>query len=386
MSVPIVYMITGLSTGGSETALANLLARLDHNRFLPTVVCLKDGRTRIGDEIRSLNVPVIDLDLVNPARIGALWRLYTFLHETRPSIVHAWLFHAVVLARLVGRMAGVPIVISSRQNINLGSPFRETVNRMTIGTDDRVIAVSEAARRVDIERGGAAPEKVVVVYNGIDIGLYPPVTPRMRADARSALALPPGTKLVGTVARLHPSKGVDDLVRAAARVLARVPDARFVVVGDGKQRAALDRLAGKLGVAERVLFLGERRDVPFLLAGLDLFVLSSREEGMGIVLLEAMASGVPVVATAAGGIVEVVENTVSGLLVPPGDVDRLAESIISMLNDRALADRMAKNGRRRVAEMFSIETTVERTEKLYEELLEVKLGERRVSGKGPKER
>jgi glycosyltransferase involved in cell wall biosynthesis len=382
MSVSIVYMITGLSTGGSETALARLLARLNRDRFRPTVVCLKDGETPIGAEIRSLDTPVLDLHLVHPARIGALWHLYSLLRETRPSIVHAWLFHAVVLGRLVGRMARVPIVISSRQNINLGSPVREIVNRMTIGIDDQVIAVSEAARRVDIERGGAKPEKVVVIYNGVDLCDYPPLTPDMRAEARSALGFPLGTKLVGTVARLHPSKGIDDLIKAAARVLARVPDTRFLVVGDGKQRAALKRLTDELGLAERVLFLGERHDVPFLLAGLDLFVLSSREEGMGIALLEAMASGIPVVATAVGGVVEAVEDTVSGLLVPRGDVDRLAESIISMLNTPELAAEMAKNGRRRVEAMFSIDTTVERTEQVYEELLERKLGLRQVDGRG----
>ncbi len=370
-------MITGLATGGSETALESLLARLDRDRFSPTVVCLKDGNTRIADEIRALNVPVIDLGLVSPARAGALWRLYTLLAEQRPLIIHAWLFHAVVVARLLGRMTGVPIVISARRNINLGSPFREMVNRMTIGADERVIALSEAARRVEIERGGAAPDNVTVVHNGIDIGLYPPLTPRMRADARSRLALPPAATLVGTVARLHPSKGVDDFVRAAGRVLAKVPGARFVVVGDGKERAALDRLAGELGIPDKVHFVGERSDVRSLLAGLDLFVLASREEGLGTALLEAMAAGVPVVATSVGGIVEVVEDSVSGILAPPGDVDRLADSIVTMLDNRELADRLAKNGRRRVTEMFSIEATVEKTQKLYEELLETKLGQRR---------
>jgi glycosyltransferase involved in cell wall biosynthesis len=386
MGVPIVYVITGLATGGSETALESLLARLDRDRFQPTVVCLKSGNTRIGDEIRSLNVPVIDLDLVSPARVGALWRLYTLLVEQRPFIIHAWLFHAVVAARLLGRMTGVPIIISARRNINLGSPFRETVNRMTIGADERVIALSEAARRVEIERGGAAPDKITVIYNGIDIGLYPPVTPRMRADARSRLALPPAAALIGTVARLHPSKGVDDFVRAAARVLVRLPGARFVVVGDGGERTALDRLADELGIADKVHFVGERSDVRLLLAGLDLFVLASREEGLGTALLEAMAAGVPVVATSVGGIVEVVEHSVSGILAPPGDVDRLADSIVTMLDDRELADRLSKNGRQRIAEKFSIETTVEKTQRLYDELLEARLGKQWMSRRVPEER
>lgn len=373
MSVRIVYLITGLSTGGSETALAMLLARLDRDRFHPTVVCLKNGDTPIGAEIRSLDIPVLDLDLVRPARIGALWRLYSLFHDTRPEIVHAWLFHAVVVARLLGRMAGVPIVISARQNVNLGSPFRDMVNRLTIGTDDQVIAVSEAARRVDIERAGAAREKVVVVYNGVDLGAYPPVTPQMRAEARSALGLPSGIKLVGTVARLHPSKGIDCLITAAAQVLARLPHTRFLVVGDGTERAALERLARELGIADRLFFLGERRDVSFLLPGLDLFVLPSREEGMGIALIEAMASGVPVVATATGGIVEVVEDTVSGFLVPPGDANALAATIISALNAPRLADQMSTNARQRVAAMFSINTTVRRTQEIYEALLKEKL-------------
>jgi len=163
------------------------------------------------------------------------------------------------------------------------------------------------------------------------------------------------------------------LITAAAEVLARVPDARFLLVGDGTERVALERLARELGIAERVFFLGERRDVSFLLAGLDLFVLPSREEGMGIVLIEAMASGVPVLATATGGIVEVVEDTVSGFLVPPGDANALAESIISVLNAPRMADEMSKNARQRVAAMFSIDTMVRRTQEIYEGLLTEKL-------------
>jgi glycosyltransferase involved in cell wall biosynthesis len=196
----------------------------------------------------------------------------------------------------------------------------------------------------------------------------------MRAAARGALGLPDGVKLVGTVARLHPSKGIDGLIAAAARVVTRLPHTRFLLVGDGTERAALERLAHELGIAEHIVFLGERRDVRFLLAGLDLFVLPSREEGMGIVLIEAMATGIPVVATATGGIVEVVEDGVSGFLVPRGDANALAESIILALSAPGRAEQVSANARRRAAAMFSIDTTVHRTEQIYEELLREKLG------------
>jgi glycosyltransferase involved in cell wall biosynthesis len=373
MTVRVVHLITDLSTGGSQTALARLVSRIDRARFEPSVICLKNGDTPLAGAIRSMDVPVADLELTSPARLGGLVRLYRLLDDARPAIVHAWLFHAVFAARVLARMTGVPVVISARRNINLGSPLRELLNRWTAGLDDRVVAVSEAARGIEIARGGAPPEKVIVIPNGVDPASSIRSNASARSEVREALGVPPDSRLVATAGRLHPAKGIDCFLRASAIVSETRPHARFLVVGDGPDRAALERLSQDLGIRAKTLFLGERTDLSSLLAGIDLFVLASREEGMPNVVLEAMAAGLPVVATAAGGTAEIIENGTSGFLVPPGETAGIAAAAGKLLDDPSAASQIAAAALRRVAESFSIETTVRRTQDLYEELLRQKL-------------
>lgn len=372
MRVRVLHVITDLSTGGSQVALSRLLSRIDRERFDPFVVCLKNGNTPLAAQIRALDIPVVDLKMTGPSRIGGLARMYRVFEEIRPAIVHAWLFHAVFAARLIARMTGVPIVISSRRNINLGSALRETLNRATAGFDDRVIAVSEAAKKTETERSAVPAEKVIAIPNGVDVASIARSNAPARAALRRGLRLPPDATVFLTAGRLHPSKGIDDFLRAAAIVAARRPAARFLVAGGGPDRAALERLAADLRIEAKTLFLGDRRDLPSLLAGIDVFVLASREEGMPNVLIEAMAAELPVVATAAGGSAEVIAHRSTGLLVPPGDVDAIAEAACAMLDDAAGAAAMAASARQSVAASFSIDTTVRRTQDLYEELLREK--------------
>jgi len=187
-----------------------------------------------------------------------------------------------------------------------------------------------------------------------------------RPALRKELTRMPQQPLILTVARLdNRHKGLDFLVSAAALV----PGAQFVIAGEGPDRAILESQAKSLGVADRVILLGHRSDIPDLLATCDLFVLPSFFEGLPVSVVEAMASGKPVVATAIGGTDEAVENGVTGLLVPPGDAVRLAEAIRAVLADAALAARMGSAGRRRAQEEFSAEMMIRRTEALYDELL-----------------
>ena len=372
--VRVLHVITDLSTGGSQMALWTLLSRIDRDRFDPFVVCLKNGNTPLAEKIRSLYVPVVDLELSSPRRISRLLRLYRFIHDARPAIVHAWLFHAVFASRLIARMTGVPIVISARRNINLGSPLREKLNRWTAGLDDRVIAVSEAARRIEIGRTGVSAEKVIVIPNGVEVRHRIRSCESGRSGFRSRFGFPSESRVIATAGRLHPSKGIDDFLRAAAIVSRRHPEARFIIAGDGPERAALEQLSIELGLAPTTLFLGNLRNIDLcvLLTGIDIFALASREEGMPNAVLEAMATALPVVATAIGGTPEIIEHDVSGLLIPPGDVGALAASIEALLENPAKAAAMATAARHRVAESFSIETMVRRTQDLYEELLREK--------------
>ena len=362
--VSVIHLITELDRGGAQMALCRLLRHTDRQQYASHILCLYNGDKVVAQQIRQLGIPVTDLSMSAPWRLDALWRLYRILRKERPSILHCWMFHANMIGRLVGRLAGVPIVITARRNVEIGGPRREQIKRYTRHLDDAVIAVCELARQVEIERTGVAPDKVVTVYNGIDLPAS--TSPARATPLNSELGLPPEAVVVICVSRLHPQKGHDDLLAAWRRVTAVHPNAHLLIVGDGERRAELAKLAA--GQAN-THFTGQRNDVPDLMALSDLLVLPSLWEGLPNVVLEAMGAGLPVVATAVGGTPELVINHETGLLVPPRDPDALAQAILTLLRDPDLARRMGQNGRRRVAEQFTIERMTEQTEALYNRLL-----------------
>jgi glycosyltransferase involved in cell wall biosynthesis len=367
--ISILHLITELDTGGAQKALARLLARLDRERFAPHVACLYNGDRAVAQEIRQLGIPVTDLGMTAQWRLDALWRLYRLLRREQPVILHAWMFHANLLARTVGRLAGVPLILTSRRNVHIGPPVREHLKRLTASWDTRSIAVCELARQVEIERAGAAPDNVIVICNGIDAGRFPILTPEARTTARRHLGVPADVPVLGAVGRLHPQKGLPDLLSAFQVLKSPRPKAHLLIVGDGECRVDLGRQVQQRHLAGAVTFTGQRDDVPQLLALMDVFVLASHWEGLPNVVLEAMAAGLPVVATTVGGTPEVVVDGVTGFLVPPRDPEALADAILRLLRDPDLRRRMGEAGRARVAEHFSVEQMVGKTEALYEQLL-----------------
>jgi len=369
MPIPFLHLITELDTGGAQKALARLLAHLDRTRFTPHVACLYNSDKAVAQEIRALGVPVTDLGMTAKWRWDAFWRLYRLLRRERPTILHSWMFHANVPGRVIGRLAGVPIIITSRRNVEIGGEMRERLLRWTAGLDDKVIAVCELARRAQIERTHAAPQNVVTVHNGLDVAEFGTLNPEARATTREAFGIPPTAPLVGSVGRLHPQKDFATLLKAMVCVRDRLPDAHLLLVGDGDLKPELVSQARSLELAQTVTFAGHRTDIPEILSAVDLLVLPSLWEGLPNALLEAMAAGLPVVATAVGGTPEVVVDGVTGFLVPPRDPQALADAILRLLRNPELRQRMGEAGRARVAAHFSIEQMVHKTEALYEQLL-----------------
>ncbi len=369
MPVPILHLITELSTGGAQKALARLLACMDQQRFDSAVVCLYNGDKAVAQEIRALNIPVTDLGMSAKWRLDALWRLYRLLRRERPVILHTWMFHANIPGRVLGRLAGVPIIISSERTMGQEGPIRRWLNRTTAPLTDRVVCVSKSVADFAARVIGIPPAKLVVIPNGIPLGDF---RPGDQAKARATLEMPPSALVVGAVGRLQPVKGIHYLLEAFARLASDHPEAILLLVGDGPQRAQLERLARHVGGSERVCFLGSRSDVPRLLQAMDIFVLPSIWEGMPNAALEAMAAGLPTVATAVGGTPEVVVDGVTGLLAPPCNPDALAQAIARLLRNPDLRRKMGQAGQERVEQHFSIKETVRRTETLYEALLREK--------------
>lgn len=371
--IDIVYFITELNIGGAEKVLVHFLRELDPSRYRPLVVCLYGSDGAIGDELRAQGIRVVDLGMSAQWRLDAFWRLVRLLRKVRPQILHSSLFHANVLGRLAGRLAGVPIIISCRQNISLGAQWREWVNRATVGLDDRVIAVCELARQIEIAQAHLPPAKVVTIYNAVDPSVLDAAKAKTAggSEQASGALLPrrsPNTLLIGTACRFHPQKGLSHLLAAFAQLVQHSVDVQLVLVGDGELRRELEAQAHALGLDERVTFTGFRRDVPAILAQLDLFVLPSLWEGLPMVLLEAMSARLPVVATHVGGTPELVRDGDTGLLVPPGDAAALADAMHFLLVQDDVRRIMGHRSRQRVETEFSAAQAVDKTTALYETL------------------
>jgi glycosyltransferase involved in cell wall biosynthesis len=372
--IKVMYLITDLKFGGAQTLLLELLKRLDRKRYLPQVACLFGGDSPLGKQIQASDVPLTDLRMHAWWRLDALWRLYRLLRKERPAILHASLFHAIFAARVTGRLAGTPVILSWRHNVNIGGRAREWVNRVTAPLDDGVIAVSEKARQAEIRAASVPADKVRLIYNGIDPKSYAIEKGRSMAQHRTLLrhelGIPAQAFLIGAVGRLHPQKGLSVLLEAFAAVLEQIPQAWLVLVGEGELHADLENRASALGISDSTTFAGRREDIPAVLSTLDVFVLPSLWEGLPMALLEAMATGLPVIATEVGGTPEVVVDGETGILIPADDVKSLEQAICILL-DENLRQRLGQAGQARVRKLFSIQHLVEQMEALYAEQLVV---------------
>ena len=381
--IRVAQILATGTNGGAQEHLWSLLSRLDRTRYDVEVVAFSDGSG--ARRIRALGFPVT---VISEADEGeALRQLVDHLLSHPPEIIHNHMFRAEVLgtrAALALGEAGSPrpyvmgTVHSSR--IRSGEDRQLLVNLTP--HMDRLIAVSRAIV-LKLEAEGRRGPPVELIYNGVDLDRYNHQEACCTLPEEYGFA--PGTRMVGVVARLEPEKGHATLLEAWPKVLARVPEARLLVVGEGSRREALEAQARALGLAgadcqgdacvgtrrarpgATVIFTGRREDVPAVTAALDVAVLPSYREAQGMVILEAMALGRPVVATNVGGIPEMVEHERTGLLVPPHDPGALVAAIVRLLEDHPLADTLARNAHDLVHDLFCIERMVESVQTLYDE-------------------
>lgn len=369
--IAVVHVIGGGEFGGAERHVLNLVTRLDPAAFAPRVACGYEGR--LARTLREAGVPVF----VPPRGLGGLPALAAELRAAGAAVVHTHGVRGNFFGRLAAWEAGTPAIVTTvHSHFDLDYPevAKRTAYRLLEGLTapavTRFVAVSKALAALLVRRG-TDPGRIRVIPNGVDTGVFRP-DPAAPARLRALAGAGEGARLVGVVARLHPVKGHDLFLRAAAALLGGppdLPDVRFLVVGAGEPayRRELEALAARLGLGPRVAFLGERADVPALLAGLDVAVVPSRFEGFSLSVLEAMACGVPVVATAVGAVPEIVVDGANGLLVPGGDAVKLAGAVGALLRDRALAGRLARAGLE-TAGRYTVEAFARRTEALYREL------------------
>lgn len=382
----VYKFVTQFGVGGTEMQVLGLAEQFDPTLFSLSFGCMRrQGATEreYGDRGWSIS----EYPIKRFASFGAgrqMVRLARELRARKPLVMHSYNFYANVFSLPAARLAGVPCIIASIRDMGVYmTPMQLRVQRWVCGLADRIVVNADAVRDWLVEDGYAAG-KIHVIRNGARMPLFNAASARSRV--RAELGIPSAAKVVMMVSRLNPQKGVEHLLEAVPAILARVPDAWFVIVGDvvldsRAREAAYARLlasrARELGVAERVVFTGLRRDIPYLLAAADLSVLPSLSEGLPNSVIEAMAAGLPVVATEVGGIPELIRPGRCGLLVPPGDAAALVESVTAVLINPFLAKRLGEAARFRIQTGFSFEKMFQETVTLYRTVLAEKEQDRR---------
>ncbi|MFI5253974.1 MAG: glycosyltransferase [Candidatus Limnocylindrales bacterium] len=381
--IRVLQLLATGGNGGAQEHAWSLVQGMAMDRYDVEIVCLSDGPSVRRFEKAGYRTTVIDASDDRQA----VARLLALMLERPPQVIHEHMYRAEVVgtrAALELAECGLPrpYIISTVHSSRVRSTEdRELLCALTVHMD-RLIAVSKAIVAKIAAEGRVGPP-VELIYNGVDLSRYD------RTEACCTLpeeyGFPEGTPMVGVVARLEPEKGHDTLLAAWPRVLARVPQARLLIVGEGSRCDALKEQAEVLGLmgdpctgptcvgtrgarpGAKVVFTGRREDVPAVTAALDVAVLPSYREALGLVVLEAMALSRPVVATNVGGIPEMIEDERTGLLVPAHDPDALAAAIVRLLTDHPLADTLARAGHDLVHERFCVERMVQTIETLYDE-------------------
>jgi glycosyltransferase involved in cell wall biosynthesis len=375
--IRVVEILATGTNGGAQEHLYGLLSRIDRERYDASVVALSAGSgTR---KIARLGIPVLVIEDKDDDL--AVEMLAANLAATCPDIVHNHMYRAEIVGTRAALLAGErlgrrPYVVTTVHSSRIRSTEdRATVKALTPSMD-RLIAVSQSiVRKIADERGGLAP--VSLIYNGVDLDRYEHQEPCCTLHEEYGMA--PDAQIVGVVARLEPEKGHPTLLEAWPAVLRSCPEAYLLIVGEGSQREALERQAEDLRIGHRVVFTGRRDDIPAVTAALDVAVLPSYREAQGLTILEAMALTRPVVASNVGGIPEMIQDGVTGLLVPPHDADALSTAIVRLLSDHPLADMLARAGHDMVHDRFCIQLMVRSIEDIYDE------GARVVRGGDPAE-
>jgi glycosyltransferase involved in cell wall biosynthesis len=382
-----IYRIIGrLVVGGPAIHAINLNLGMNSNRFESVLVCgiENPGEHSLIDDAHSRGLkPLVIPEVVSeanlkPRDIKALLKLYRLFRREQPHIVHTHTAKAGFIGRLAACLARVPIVVHTYHGHILHgyySPFKSWIlrrmERILSCLTDRLIAVSGQVKSDLICYHVAPPEKIVVIPLGLEL------KPFVDCDAhggafRNELGLNNGHRLVGIVGRMVPVKNHRLFLDAAASVAAEEPVARFVVVGDGPLRQDMEQHALALGIGDRVLFTGWRRDMPKIYADLDVLVVSSNNEGTPVSAIEAMAARCPVVATRVGGVPDLVRDGETGYLVPAEDAEALSAAILRILEDPQTASRMAKTARAIAVQRFNTDRLIADIERLYVDLLKEK--------------
>jgi len=373
----IVHVVYRFAVGGLENGVVNLINRLPQDRWRHGVIALTDVSPDFTRRIESADVQYVPLHKPQGHLVPLYPRLFRVFRRLRPAIVHTRNL-AALEATLPAWSAGVPVRVHGEHGWDTpdlhGSSARQRWTRRVYRPFvTSYVALSRHLQDYLHQGVGIPSGRITQIYNGVDAARFHR-TSAQRAVIPGCPFADPGLWLIGTVGRMEAVKDPANLARAFVRSIERDPTARsrlrLVMVGDGSRRGEVERILDEGGVRDLGWLAGERNDVPDVMRGLDCFVLPSLAEGVSNTILEAMASGLPVIATQVGGNAELVEDQLTGRLVPPGDSEALATRILDYSHHPDVARRHGKAGRNRVERQFSLDRMVVDYERLYRQLLE----------------
>jgi glycosyltransferase involved in cell wall biosynthesis len=370
----VLFLLTSMPVGGAETLLVNLVRKLDRSRFLPEIACLKE-RGPLGEELAG-EIPVHSELLRSKYDPRVVSRLKNLIQQRRiDAVITVGAGDKMFWGRIAARLAGIPVILSALHSTGWPDGVGR-LNRLLTRWTDGFIAVAAAHGRHLREHERFPAEKVFVIPNGID-------TTRFRFDrcarerVREDLQLDAEAPVCGIVAALRPEKNHELFLAAASRVIQQLPEARFVIVGDGPQRSRLERMAQLLNLSHAVRFAGTRSDIPDLLAAFDLFALTSHNEANPVSILEAMSIALPVVATRVGSVAEMVLHGETGEIVSADDARGMTDAWLRILSDRKLAAALGSSGRKQVEQFGSLRSMVSGYEELIESIYRRKVSVKR---------
>ncbi len=367
--------------GGFETKLDRLIRYFDKKKFELTLMLVypyykakkldESVRTQYRSFLSWSSIATEELFMKRRYDFFVLFRVAQFIRKYRADVLYFFALGAgTFIAPVSGKLARVPCMIRANDTIIKGlyPGVLKFLDRILIHFIDRIIVPSLFLKNLMVEELGTKPSKFTVIPNAIDLS---PFRGKMnKTSAKRKLGIRPSTKVIGMVANLLPVKAPDVLIKAVPEVIEKFPNTLFVLAGDGPLQPDLESLAENLKVSKCIRFLGYRSDIADVIAAFDIGAMCSKVETHGISILEMMAAGVPVVAPDVGGIPEVIENEINGVLFPQGNPDQLAESVICLLSDPKIAHRLGKAGQNRVYEKFSVERMVRSTEQIFQSCLE----------------
>lgn len=353
--IRVLLFVQSLELGGSENQCVEVASRLAKSGYSVTIGCL-DGSGPLSSRAREIGVSLVVFPargLLRPAATLQIARLVFFLRKNKFQVVHANDLYSNLFAIPAAWLARVPVIISSQRDLSHWwwyTPVRRKIVRRVQGLSSWLVVNSNAIRADLIARDGFDSSKIRVIHNGVDAERF---TPGQQASRRGLPSISSHHRLIAMVANMHlPVKGHSDLIAAAHTVCHSHPDVRFLLIGDGEMRSVFEAQARVLGLQDAVLFLGHRTDVPGLLSCCELGVLPSRAEGLPNAVLEYMAAGLATIATPVGGVPEIIQHGINGLLVPAENPVMLSAEICRLLDDTQLRQRLGRAARESVIERF----------------------------------